>query len=558
MRSLSREKFLILFIFLIAYLLPLGARALTVPDETRYAEIPREMIATGDWMVPHLNGVRYFEKPVMGYWIHAISILIFGENNFAVRFPSALSAGLSAMLIFWLIGRSAGEKGTRNFSVAGLAALIFLTCFEVFGVGNTAVLDNLFALFLTAAVAAFYIATEKPPRTADEKVWLVLAGLAAGLAFLTKGFLAVAVPVLVLMPYLVWQQRSRDIFRMGWLPLLTTLLVALPWGVGIGLKEPDFWHFFFWNEHIRRFLGSNAQHHEPLWYFLMVAPAMFLPWTCLAPAAVRGLKQSTDIKQKQQRLIRLCICWIVLPFLFFSVSKGKLLTYILPCFPPFAILLASGLAQAVRTGKRKSIQWGIGGAIILFASVLMAFVLLQIFGGPGIRPFNQSWKALMTINALLYTILFGLWAFKCRLGINKLIVFGCSPLFLFFIAHFTIPDPVATSKAPGQFLERQRSLLENDSVVIADEESVRAICWYLKRSDVHVFGGTGELDYGLAYPDAMDRALSLDALKDMIRRFRGKLVVIARAENIEHWKNWLPRPAFTDTNGLDGYSLWKF
>ena len=233
------------------------------------------------------------------------------------------------------------------------AALIFLTCFEVLGVGNTAVLDNLFALFLTAAVAAFYIATEKPPRTADEKVWLVLAGLAAGLAFLTKGFLAVAVPVLVLMPYLVWQQRSRDIFRMGWLPLLTTLLVALPWGVGIGLKEPDFWHFFFWNEHIRRFLGSNAQHHEPLWYFLMVAPAMFLPWTFLVPAAVRGLKQSTDIKQKQQRLIRLCICWIVLPFLFFSVSKGKLLTYILPCFPPFAILLASGLAQAVLTGKRK-------------------------------------------------------------------------------------------------------------------------------------------------------------------------------------------------------------
>ena len=120
MRSLSREKFLILFIFLIAYLLPLGARALTVPDETRYAEIPREMIATGDWMVPHLNGVRYFEKPVMGYWIHAISILIFGENNFAVRFPSALSAGLSAMLIFWLIGRSAGEKGHPQLQCCGL------------------------------------------------------------------------------------------------------------------------------------------------------------------------------------------------------------------------------------------------------------------------------------------------------------------------------------------------------------------------------------------------------------------------------------------------------
>ena len=301
MRSFSHEKLLILFIFLIVYLLPLGARDLAVPDETRYAEIPREMIATGDWMAPHLNGVRYFEKPVMGYWIHAVSILIFGENNFAVRFPSALSAGLSGMLIFWLVGSGAGEKGTRKFSAAGLATLIFLTCFEVFGVGNTAVLDNLFALFLTAAIAAFYVATEKHPRTADEKAWLVLAGLATGLAFLTKGFLAMAIPIFVLVPYLTWQRRSRDIFRMGWLPLLTALVVVLPWGVGIGLREPDFWHFFFWNEHIRRFLGHNAQHTEPVWYFLMVAPAMFLPWTFLAPAAVEGLRQTDGIGKKAAR-----------------------------------------------------------------------------------------------------------------------------------------------------------------------------------------------------------------------------------------------------------------
>lgn len=89
--------------FLIAYILPLGARDLLVPDETRYAEIPREMIVGGDWVVPHLNGLRYFEKPPLGYWVHAGSILLFGENNFAVRLPSAMAVGLSALLIYLLV-----------------------------------------------------------------------------------------------------------------------------------------------------------------------------------------------------------------------------------------------------------------------------------------------------------------------------------------------------------------------------------------------------------------------------------------------------------------------
>ena len=101
----KKFAFLLLIFFLFSYILPLGTRDLFVPDETRYGEIAREMIAGGDWVVPHLNGVRYFEKPVLGYWVHALSILLFGENNFAVRFPSALAVGLSALFIFLAVRR---------------------------------------------------------------------------------------------------------------------------------------------------------------------------------------------------------------------------------------------------------------------------------------------------------------------------------------------------------------------------------------------------------------------------------------------------------------------
>jgi 4-amino-4-deoxy-L-arabinose transferase len=124
---LSRKfKLLIPGFFLLFYILPLGFRPIFIPDESRYAEIPREMIASGDWVVPRLDGIRYFEKPVLGYWLNAISIKMFGENAFAVRFPSAMATGLSAFIIFLLIRRFSN----RNF-LGAITAVIFLTCFEV-------------------------------------------------------------------------------------------------------------------------------------------------------------------------------------------------------------------------------------------------------------------------------------------------------------------------------------------------------------------------------------------------------------------------------------------
>ncbi len=105
-----RYQLLLTALFLAIYILPLGVRPLIIPDEARYAEIPREMVATGNWVVPHFNGLRYFEKPVFGYWTHAISIRLFGENNFAVRLPAPMSVGLSALLLFFLLDRARCSK----------------------------------------------------------------------------------------------------------------------------------------------------------------------------------------------------------------------------------------------------------------------------------------------------------------------------------------------------------------------------------------------------------------------------------------------------------------
>ena len=553
--------FLLLSFFFLSYILPLGIRDLAVPDETRYGEIPREMISEGDWVVPHLNGLRYFEKPVLGYWVNAGSLMLFGESNFAVRLPSAMAVGLSALLIYALVTLACRNKTKEKTDglPAILAPLIYLSCFGVFGVGNTAVLDNLFSFFLTGTITAFYFASEMQPRSAREQCFLVLSGVLCGLAFLTKGFLAFAVPVLVLTPYLVWQRRYDDIIRMSCLPILSTVLVVLPWGIQIHLREPDFWRFFFWNEHIRRFMGDNAQHYRSFWFFFLISPGLFMPWSFLMPAAVPGIKQRLDEKGPLCRLMRLSLCWFLLPFLFFSFSNGKLLTYILPCFPPFAVLTAFGLSHTL--GKERNnrlFQWGLIGNMMFLGIILLALMYAHFIGFNGAHLYYQPWKAVIAATGLLFLIMSSYWSYRSQRGKDKLLLLGISPLLFFFIGHFIIPDQTAETKSPGPLLEYYKKGIGDDVVIISDENSVRAVCWYLKRKDVYVLGKPGELSYGLSYKDAGGRLLDCRSAVDLINQNQGKTVLFARAKNILRWRDQLPRPVYQDQNGPSGYVFQRY
>ncbi len=544
--------------FLMAYLLPLGFRDLLVPDETRYAEIPREMVATGDWGIPHLNGLRYFEKPPLGYWVHAGSLLIFGENNFAVRLPSALAVGLMALLIFALIDRS-GRDASNGNDVAGiLAAMVFLSCFEVAGVGNMATLDSVFTLLLTLTIVAFYNATERPPGSFSEKKFLLFAGIACGLGFLTKGFLAIVLPALVLAPYLVWQRRYIDMLRMSWMPLLAAAAVALPWSWYIQLKEPDFWHYFFWIEHIQRFLADSAQHKEPFWFYFVAAPGLFLPWSFVAPAAAARLPEITKDIGSQGRLVRLSLCWLVLPFLFFSVSNGKLITYILPCFPPFAILMAIGFVRNPSKDNRRIFKWGVATTLAVFVAILLSLIWIQLFRHQGSRFYSEPWKAVMVINGLLFMVLFCFWALRNSNGVNRAILLGMAPLMFLFIVHFAVPDIAIEQSAPGRLLEKHFSNINSNDIIISCEDAVGAACWTLKRNNVYLLGPTGELTYGLGYQDGSGRLLDAGSAARLIEKNSRHIAIIAKPDKVRSLRQTLPAPLMQDDSGPDGYVFYRY
>ena len=223
-KSMRTAMLLVVLAYILVYLLPLGLRPLSTPDETRYGEIPREMIKSGDWAVPHLVDLRYFEKPPLGYWLNAVSISVFGENNFAVRLPTALAAGLSAWFVWFLLIRVGYSP-----RISLTAAAIYLGLTEVLIIGSIAVLDTPFTLFMTGGMVLFYLGANDPTLR-RQRFYLISSGIFFGLAFLTKGFLALVLPGMVLFFYALLQKR----YALLWKSLLVAaigVLTILPWAI---------------------------------------------------------------------------------------------------------------------------------------------------------------------------------------------------------------------------------------------------------------------------------------------------------------------------------------
>lgn len=560
----------ILFFFTFVYLLPLGARPLLVPDESRYAEVSREMVASGNWVVPYLNGVKYYEKPIMGYWVHAIFQKGLGESNFSVRLPSAISTGLTALIIYSLLANMLGRQDSRVY----LAPLVFLSSFGIFGIGTIAVLDNLLNFFLTSSVVLFFLATEKKNSPPTEKLLLLLSGVAVGCAFLTKGFLAFVVPIITVTPYLLWQRRGKEILRLFWIPTLAAVAISLPWAIKIHLNDPEFWDFFFWHEHIKRFFSDNAQHHEPFWYFFFTIIPLFLPWIFLVPSACYGLLKDYKRNEAISRIIALCLCWLILPFLFFSFSKGKLATYILPCFPPLVILTSIGLYSSVKK-VNKFLRVGISIIIFLTIIGLLSIVGSQILNlnivslpevilkhnPESLRYSESSWKPILILISLSVMVFFCTLAIRCKEGEKTLVFIAISPLLLMMTTCLALPDLTLKVKAPGVLLEKEAGNIPEDAIILSDSETVAAACWYLKRNDLFLIGSGGELNYGLEKEakEGKLRRLSYPVIQQLLATNKKKtIVLILRTNRWWRYMHAFAKPVEFISTGKNGYAVVKY
>ncbi|WAC08139.1 MAG: phospholipid carrier-dependent glycosyltransferase [Thermodesulfobacteriota bacterium] len=534
---MKKSALAVIGFFVLVYIVPLGMRPLTLPDETRYAEIPREMLVSGDWVVPYLDGLRYFEKPVMGYWFNAAAMFLFGQNSFAVRLPSALATGGSALLLFLFVRKFGG-----GFSAGISTAAVFLTTMEVFGVGCFNVLDGLFSMFLTGAMVFFFFAhKEKQP---GKKIgFLSVFGVFCGLAFLTKGFLAFAIPVITIVPFMIWERRWQELFRICWVPLLAAFLIALPWSVIIHQREPNFWHYFFWVQHIKRFMSDHAQHSQPFYYFIPLLFLGGLPWTVFVPAAFSGLRE-TALKDS---FLRFAFCWLLFPFLFLSASRGKLGTYILPCFQPLVILITAGLLLYLK----KETKWVTIGAYFLAGvtgSCAVGLILNQVLPVPlGWKLFEpgEIWKLVFVfLGAVTWTV-FLVSAAETSGVKQKLIWFCFGPLLLMLSSEAAMPERFKYGLVPGEFLLRHANRISPDTTLVSDNYLVSQVCWFYKRSDVCLLDTPGELEYGISRAPEKNRLFTLDQFRELVAKPSRRITLIILEKRFRHMDQ-LPQPAFMD------------
>jgi len=341
-------------------------RRLANPDEGRYSEISREMVQSGDWVTPRLDGLKYFEKPPLQYWATAAAFEAFGENEVTARLYVA-ACGLLTLLV---AAFTAGRLGTAGTSIATALALLCSPYFMA--LGTIVTLDMGVTLWITAAVCAFLLAEDAHDRGArPAHGWLAIAWTAMALAVLSKGLIGIVFPAAAVFFHMVLRRDLSVLKRLGWwygLPIF--LAISVPWFVAVSRANPEFAHFFFVHEHFERFLTHEARRVQPWWFFLPIVAFGFLPWTLALPGAIHDAWAAEAGRRFQP--LRVMLAWCAVVILFFSMSGSKLPAYVLPVFPMLAIVLGRHLAHAP---TRRLALWAAAGAMLAIPLAIAAFVM---------------------------------------------------------------------------------------------------------------------------------------------------------------------------------------
>jgi len=425
----------------------LGIRPLYKADESRYAEISREMVASGDWVTPRLNGFKYFEKPPLQYWTTALFFELFGERDWVARLWSALLGFAGVVLTF--------RAGNRLFGppIGAYAAVVLASSPLYIVLGQVNTLDMGVTFFLVAAI--FAAALERP-------FWFWLA---CALAVLSKGLIGIVLPSAALALYILVRWDWALIRRMR--PLVGGVLflaITAPWFIAVSAANQEFAHFFFVQEHFQRFTTQMHQRVHPWWYFVPVLAAGMAPWLiALGVAAWRALRSRTDAEL-------LLWCWALVVFVFFSASGSKLPPYILPIFPALALLAARALSAGVLR-----LQSG----VIALASPAAAYAVHRLAAGGPYAAYAQ-WLAVAALIAGVCAVAAHVLAHRGRLASAAFAIAAGALVAtqLGIAAHRTMADRFSVESTVAALAERPPA----QAPVFAVDMYDHTLPWSLRRT----------------------------------------------------------------------------
>ncbi|MCK9619436.1 MAG: glycosyltransferase family 39 protein [Methylobacter sp.] len=471
------------------WFLLLGYRDLLEPDEGRYAEIAREMLSSGDWITPRLNGFKYFEKPPLQYWGSAISMALLGETNAAAR---VWCSGLGFIGALWV-----GFVGNRLYGrSAGFFAFLFLISTVLYvGMGHANSLDMGVSALLIIAVGALALAQSERHLPKQERNWMLLAWAALAGATLSKGLIGLVLPGGAVVLYSLWQ-RDWTLWRHLHLGkgLLVYLLIAAPWFVAVSWANPEFPHFFFIHEHFERFTSDVHGRTKSNWYFFAVFAIGAMPWLF---SAINGLIKppfSWRAEAGKFEASRLFWVYAIFVFFFFSISHSKLQGYILPMFPALALLVGENMS------KRKHL---IADGIVAIAIAVIGFIFIIWKTGSTANPDKLAQLMLLRPWIIATAFLLGAAGISALLLRNKknltISIFALCALLgiqMFSWGYQSISE-LRSSRAMAEAIQSYLKKSGKDNVAIYDVcRYDQSLPYYLGRT-INIVNFRDELEFGI-------------------------------------------------------------
>lgn len=355
-----------------------GLRRFTAPDEGRYAGVALEMLRSGDWLVPRIDGLPFFHKPPLFYWIGAASMSVFGPSEWPARLPSVLGATLaaSALLVF--------ARQWADDASAAVATVVLVTMPFFYVGAQFANLDMLVAGCIAATVlAAAHAALAKEHGGAWHGA-LALAFAMAALGVLAKGLIGFVLPGAIFVAWCLVRRRFGTAWMLAWWPgWCIFLAMAAPWFIAMQWRYAGFYDYFVVTQHFRRFASAGFNNAHPFWFYVPVIVGLTLPWfTWIGWAGWQATKRrrtgqppaSAAASTALSDVDRLMLVWFVVIVVFFSLPQSKLIGYVLPALPPLAWFVARALQGATLTRwmSSRKLRWTTSIAVVICVGTVVA------------------------------------------------------------------------------------------------------------------------------------------------------------------------------------------
>ncbi|HEX8153220.1 MAG TPA: glycosyltransferase family 39 protein [Thermoanaerobaculia bacterium] len=438
-----------------ALALALSARLGSVPlidaDEGRNAEVGREMAASNDYVLPRLNALPYLDKPIVYFAAEAAAMEVLGPTETAARLPAYLFTLATALLVFFFARR------VFDADRAWIATSIFLATPLTIAFARTVIFDSALTFFITAATMAFYLAIETPERR-----WSIVAWIAIGFGILTKGPVAIVLPLFVAVPHSIRRRR----FGAPWPPIgiVACAAIVAPWVWAVMQQVPDFFQYVVVTETAARLATSELQRTGPPWYFLPYLVGGALPWSIVLVTSWR------EVRGRHGAVVYLLL-WVIVPLVFFSLSQSKRPQYILPLMVPVA-LLAGAIWQEARTR--------------IAAAVLAAFGALLLVLTYGTKLAGRLQEPEMVRPAMLSATLMGVvFLIGGALALSKRRDLALAALAIPMIALPLVGEPVqkaiALRRSSQSFARKLEPHLTPATRVIGIEAFTGSLIFYLRR-----------------------------------------------------------------------------